>query len=435
MIKLLIDILGKDNLLISKASTLINHSLDGISAYEKYEEYCVSLGMNPSDGVSFSSGDDVIYTTDTSISQNFKVPMSSYITYSSEAGLSIYDVKPSNTDRTSVSIPNVSRMHTTSSKPIILFTFHAPSDLRDFDTKINKNENGCVIYAGHRYYNSSSYRYYVAIKIQPNEIIFYFKYDNYGPIPFYINTFEGNNSTNSTVYNQYKICDIFEGENTVTEINIKFDVIYKLNGSCIFGPIKINGIDSFGSGYLDCIKDIPEGTHVNVYYGTSDIETESPKFISGDKDFNLIGIRRGTDLTNKYLWIKVEMNTIDNLYSPTIINPVLKLINYEGNTKILFKLNSLTRMKNPKDKVNVKYDKLLGTIRGIDKAVESFDLDFIPIDLENIPNPVDNEKITVNNDIGCNFIRVYYKKCFTEERIVAKPNVLVSFINVSEINP
>lgn len=432
---MLIDLFGKDNLLISKANVLINHSPSGVSAYEKYEEFCTSLEMNPDDGVSFSSGDDVIYTIDSGVFQNFKIPMNSYITYSSEGGLSIYNVKPSSTSRASVSIPNVSRMHTTSSKPIILFTFHAPSDLRNFDTKINKNGNGCVIYAGHRYYNSTSYRYYLAIRIRPNEITFYFKYDNYRTIPFYINTFEENGTTASTVYNQYKVCDIFEENNTDTEINLRFDTVFNFRGSCIFKPIKIDGINSFGSGYLDCVKSIPEGTDIKVYYGISDNDIEIPEFKGTDNSFNLLGIKKGNDLTGKYIWLKIEMETLDSLYTPSIINPVLKLVNYEGNKKLLLKLNPLTRMKNPKEKISVKYEKLNGTLHGLDNALESFDFDFTPEDLEKIPNPYIREKIAALNNTRCDFIRIYYKYRYLDEKITCTPNLSVDFINIGEINP
>ena len=104
-----------------------------------------------------------------------------------------------------------------------------------------------------------------------------------------------------------------------------------------------------------------------------------------------------------------------------------------SENKIELNINPLTRFRRTK-KVIVNYDNTKGLLFGESDPVESFNYEFTP-NIDIILDPAAREKIELSNNIDISFIKVDYKERFANDKITAKPNMSVDFINVEEINP
>ena len=104
-----------------------------------------------------------------------------------------------------------------------------------------------------------------------------------------------------------------------------------------------------------------------------------------------------------------------------------------SENKIELNINPLTRLRRTK-KVIVNYDNTKGLLFGESDPVESFNYEFTP-DIDIILDPATREKIELSNNIDISFIKIDYRESFANDKITAKPDISVEFINVKEINP
>ena len=141
---------------------------------------------------------------------------------------------------------------------------------------------------------------------------------------------------------------------------------------------------------LDSVIEIPVGTEINFKYGL---------LIDGD-----------------YEIYKVELH-------PSMENT------------ILITLNPIKRFNNVEGNLTVSYNSDLGDLTGMGGKVASFEVSFNPTELIKKLNPYIREYIGASNNVHVAFIKVEYRDRFTDDRITAKPNISLNFINVGEINP
>ena len=102
---------------------------------------------------------------------------------------------------------------------------------------------------------------------------------------------------------------------------------------------------------------------------------------------------------------------------------------------ILITLNPIKRFNNVEGNLTVSYNSDLGDLTGMGGKVASFEVSFNPSDLIKKLNPYIREYLRVSNNAHVAFTKVKYRDRFTDDRITAKPNISLEFINVGEINP
>lgn len=137
---------------------------------------------------------------------------------------------------------------------------------------------------------------------------------------------------------------------------------------------------------------------------------------------------------NNNLWIKVTLTTTDETITPILKEIWLEEPEQRKDT-ILLTMKPLKRFNNVEGELTVSYDQTKGTLKGEGGSVESFEHSFLPTDLVPVPNPYSPERLIIKHRIEGNFIRIYYTRAYVNEKITAKPNLIVDFINVGEINP
>lgn len=155
--------------------------------------------------------------------------------------------------------------------------------------------------------------------------------------------------------------------------------------------------------------------------------------------------------TNTNNWIDFDIVSKGNAVAFTVIGKERKHINgelidgdyevyklephpSEENTIILI-MNPIKRFNNVEEQLTVSYNSELGDLTGMGGKVDSFDVEFTPTDLIQKLNPYIPEHIEIKNNISIDFIKVDYKKRFTDENVKVSSNVSVEFINVEEVNP
>lgn len=124
-----------------------------------------------------------------------------------------------------------------------------------------------------------------------------------------------------------------------------------------------------------------------------------------------------------------------DIYEDVEISENHQVLNIErySDAQIILNLNPLTRLRRA-NKVVVFYDNTKGLLFGESDPVESFNYEFTP-DIDIILDPATREKIELSNNIDVGFIKVDYRERFANDKITAKPDISVEFINVEEINP
>lgn len=104
-----------------------------------------------------------------------------------------------------------------------------------------------------------------------------------------------------------------------------------------------------------------------------------------------------------------------------------------SGTQIKLILDVYTRLRRA-NTVIIKYDSEKGLITGETYPLDSFEEMFVP-NIEKILDPAEREKITVNNNISIDFIKVGYSSRYASEKITATPNISVEFIKADVVNP
>lgn len=435
-----LEVRGKDDLLIMKADLEINKNHTNISALDMFEIYCQELGIDPSVSKGSFNSDDASWFFDTIISLNAEFPFSPGFNYSSEAGFGLYNIYPSNTARRDIAsaIPNVSRMFTTNNLPILFFTFRPTTqDLRSDSTRWNENEKGFCIYAQHQRYNSTTDRFRVAIQVTPIEIKFYFEQSSGTGHRLYLNVFEGNDTTNTTLYNQYHLTDIFI-DSQRTEVILNLGREYHPKGEFIYSK-DVSNVKEVTSSYISWEQDTPEGTNVLVSTAIVNLEdspTENHWIEQPFEQGNILSISDGDDLTGKKLYIKVELETEILSETPSISNIEFEIRTPTDLEYIQLKTLELERFNNAKGELTVQYDASKGNLSGVGGRVSNFEVSFLPTGLEQVPNPYNMETILIQPVLNLAFTKVNYIDLkATGDTVLVSNSIVVNLIHIDLINP
>lgn len=408
----MLEIKGKDDLLVAKFNINVQHNVGSMTALQMYEQWCNELGITGSSSGSFDA-DDNSWVFATNKVLNYKgVSFVERFNYASEAGFGLYNSIPTNTSSTSASVPNVSRMYCSTTKPLLFFTYHWVSgDLKSYETQWRSNSNGYCIFAKHSQYNGSGNIYFVAIKISTSGIYFYFEKSSTGTIPLYANTSDG-----TSWINQYTIATIFEGNASNTLVSLVSES-YFLDGSAVFNLGSI-----YKSSRLAFTKETPESTSLKIE-------------VSYDGD-NWVEKQYGDIVNDGNVYLKITMNTIDENITPILKELWLEELSAPQN-QILITMDWWGRFNNVEDKIKVLYDASKGSLTGAGGAVRSFEIEFIPDDLVQTPNPNVQETIKANPyEIVLGLKELEFKKGYINEYIEAYPYAItLNLINVDEINP
>lgn len=435
-----LEIKGKDDLLILRADLEINKKHTNISALDVYEIYCQELGIDPEISKGSFNSDDASWFFDTIISLDAEFLFSHGFNYSSEAGLGLYNIYPSNTARRDIAsaIPNVSRMYTTNSLPMLFFTFRPTTqDLRSENTRWNENEKGFCIYAQHRRYNATTDQFRVAIQVTDREIKFYFEQSNGTGHRLYLNVFEGNDTTNTTLYNQYHLTNIFS-DSQRTEVTINLGREYHPKGEFIYSK-DVSNVKEVTSSYMNWEQDIPEGTSAVVstaLVSSGDFPTEQNWIAQPIEQGNILSILDAVDLTGKKLFIKVQLETSILSETPSISNIEFELRTPTDLEYIHLEILDLERFNNVEGELTVKYDASKGNLSGAGGRVSNFEVSFVPTGLEQVPNPYNIETILIQPVINLSFTKVDYGDIKTTgDTINVSNSIVVNLIHTEIINP
>lgn len=429
--------IGKDGALVMKYKyqvTATEKTYD--SAAAAYDAFCTSLSLDSTVSLGSYNSDDGSTVWDcipiTAISDK---PFVGKLAFCSEGAIGFYDAIPTSTSPKSVTINNVSRMYAPTELPVALITFHSPYDCKSFNTKYNKNDTGICIYADHSHYNSTSGAFAVAIKITEKEILFYFEKKTTSNLllPVYLNIFTGNNSTSQTLINQYNLGTMFF-YSTMSSLKLDLKIEYSPSGDALIGNINIGTAQNVKASTLSWVESVPASTSLNVSYGISDkFNTEPSSFVlihSGEAP-----LVSGNSYTQKFMWIKIHMETTDLLITPSLKNMVLEYTNTADENKIALILEPNQRLKSPETKVDVVYDESLGRLRGAAGAIDSFVQSFDPADLWKVRDPGNTEHVDITNiALTTNFMKINYQNRSFEENVgVTNIAITPTFIHVNDL--
>lgn len=128
----------------------------------------------------------------------------------------------------------------------------------------------------------------------------------------------------------------------------------------------------------------------------------------------------------------VNGNLLDKTYKPISVE-----LHPTEPKSILITMDWWGRFNNVEDKIKVLYDASKGSLTGAGGAVESFEIEFLPEDLVQTPNPNEEELIKAYPyEIIADLKEVTFNNVYPQETVRAYPySIVLNLIDVGEINP
>jgi len=144
---------------------------------------------------------------------------------------------------------------------------------------------------------------------------------------------------------------------------------------------------------------------------------------------NIAGLVEGDDLRAKFLWVRVDFNTVDTQVTPLLSNVLLKIKDKSDSRVVQITVNPLSRFNNVAGNLTVAYDAKKGNLAGEGGPVASFVVEFTPDGLLKKPNPNDEENIEIT-DISANgnLIKIYYTDAKVADERIEIANISASGI-------
>jgi len=166
-------------------------------------------------------------------------------------------------------------------------------------------------------------------------------------------------------------------------------------------PIDIDTITDLGVSRIKWVEDLPTGCSAIVYTAVNaDDETEptvwEEQIYNG---YDAASLTQGYDYTGKFLWIKIELSTTDTSKTPTISEPLFKIIEYTDQKSLVIEIGDGQGINKATGDVTIDYTKSTGGLSS-DAAghpkVEDFSETFTPTGLAPIDNPANIEAIELS---------------------------------------
>jgi hypothetical protein len=123
-----------------------------------YTGWATALGVSPTATLQALDNDDRGYPVTLAASP---WPNSTATTalVSSEAGLGLYRVAPTNQTSTAWTLSGVSRFYGLGSRPTLLLTYHPAFNLKSVGGRIQRAGTTTILYLEHQAYNNTTYNY------------------------------------------------------------------------------------------------------------------------------------------------------------------------------------------------------------------------------------------------------------------------------------
>jgi hypothetical protein len=164
---------------------------------------------------------------------------------------------------------------------------------------------------------------------------------------------------------------------------------YLTNGTYISNPYVLSTLER--SLRIHWTENKPTNTDVIVETGITDSIVSTPlsweSQVSGEVINNI-----PSDITNKYLWIKLTLSTSNQEATPSISNLYLE-DGIPPQNLLLLNTKPLKRFHNTEGNITISYNATLGNLQGLGGVVQSFTQVFTPADLVRVPNPLCIENI------------------------------------------
>lgn len=110
-------------------------------------------------------------------------------------------------------------------------------------------------------------------------------------------------------------------------------------------------------------------------------------------------------------------------------------IDQRDDYTIILTMHPQQRFNNVEGLITVEYSADQGGLVGRGGAVQTFQVNFQPEDLEPKPNPHSAEYLAVSSNVSISFLKVTYTKAYSDESITVSATAVVDFIHVDDINP
>lgn len=192
---------------------------------------------------------------------------------------------------------------------------------------------------------------------------------------------------------------------------------YKTSGS-YQTPLIINNT----SIRIKWIEEKPIGTNIVIEYATE----------QNSATWNTVENAAILNVGNIYL--RATLSTTDVTITPKLIGVWFETANAPQDT-IVITTHPQRRFNNVEGNLTVNYDQAKGTLTGSSGFVESFEVSFLPTDLEKKVNPNETHKFKVNASTQVDFTKIGYKKINANEKFKVSSTATVVLTYVGVVNP
>lgn len=191
-------------------------------------------------------------------------------------------------------------------------------------------------------------------------------------------------------------------------------LVYDDNVSFDMGGTYSTSFQINGQYRIKWLEETPENTAIKIELAT--VENEFSEISSGD----VIN-------ANGTVWIKATLSTEDVNKTPILKELWLEEPEQRQDTILLtMKPNKLFR--NVEGELTVKYQQALGNLKGLGGAVMTFERQFTPTELVQMPNPWIREKLTANVSTDIKMTKIdFIRNDTTREKLTANISATIEF--------
>lgn len=206
---------------------------------------------------------------------------------------------------------------------------------------------------------------------------------------------------------------------------------YKESGSVEFAIDDVRDISCVKLSEIHWDCEVPDGTELKVFTKLSDGE-----YAECQCDCAIPCIKEKDCLTDKTLYVKVELSTTNALVSPELHDIKLKIVEESDTNILLLHLAPGTKnsFRRAVGDITVSYDGK-GSLMGMGGPVMAFDVSFTPEGLLRKDNPNVSENIRVADvSISSALKGIFYTDTKTDEHVdVAAVTIECALIHIDDI--
>jgi hypothetical protein len=332
------------------------------------------------------------------------IPLSTTLALGSEGHLGIFaQASQASIDTASSSavksIFGDSRGFLTTSAPLIMFSFHPPTDNKSSNAKIYEGKNAAgesvLLYRTNQsHYSSGANAAYLCFKFDKNGVEVYVEMPSaWGAFNVNMATLVDTASSTWQAGTKVTVLTVSTATKVIKRVNLK-TTSYASSGTFKGSTVAPN-INKLLYGRMNYTTTTPSGTSVEVKAIAKPSSVGDPndsEYVPIASGGDIPGLVSGNTIQDYTIWYKIIMSTTDEYATPKVSNISFSLQEMPDPRILQLDFNNANKFRDHVGQLSLEY--IAGPLVGSDGPVDNFSFAFNTVGIEPIPTPKPTEYFT-----------------------------------------